>query len=194
MNQQQDGAVLLLCFIPGFLCGFPMLLILVTALMPNYFKRVKSIVSTRPWQSFFLGLVNFVFFFTIAAIFAESPFVPLKAMAILSLFIVLPLMTVVGLATAASITGERVLALLTERPGTPLGRLIVGIVALGISALLPIIGWVVLLILLMTGFGAALLVLFRRNGVIPVDSQAESPVAPATPEIPAEPETLKPDI
>jgi hypothetical protein len=191
MNEQQDGAVFLLCLIPGFLCGFPMLLILVTALMPDYFKRTKSIVSTRPWQSFFLGLVNFVFFFTIAAVFAESPFVPLKAMAILSVFIVLPLMTVIGLATAASIAGERVLALLTERTGTPLGRLLVGIVSLGISALLPIIGWVVLIVLFMTGFGAALLALFRRNGAIPVDSQSESPVALETPEIPVGPETSK---
>ena len=178
MNQQQnDGAALLLCLIPGFLCGLPMLLILVTALMPAYFKRTKSIVSTRPWQSFLLGLVNFVFFFTIAAIFAESPFVPLKALAILSLFIVLPLMMVIGLATAASMAGERVLALLTERPGTPLGRLVVGIVSLGLSALLPIIGWVVLLALFITGFGAALLALFRQNGSIPLDTQSESPVA-----------------
>jgi hypothetical protein len=190
MNEQQDGAALLLCLIPGFLCGFPMLLILVTALMSDYFKHTKSIVSTRPWQSFFLGLVNFVFFFTIAAVFAESPFVPLKAMAILSVFIVLPLMTVIGLATAASIAGERVLALLTERTGTPLGRLVVGIVSLGISALLPIIGWVVLIVLFMTGFGAALLALFRRNGAIVVDAQSQSPVAPETPE-PIEPETSK---
>ena len=173
MNEQAGGAFVLFCLIPGFLCGFPMLLILVTALMPNYFERAKYIVSTHPWQGFFLGLVNFVFFFTIAAVFAESPFVPLKAIAILSLFIVLPLMTVIGLAIAAGIAGERVLALLTERPGTPLGRLVVGIVSLGISALLPIIGWVVLIVLFMTGFGAALLALFRRNGGIPVDSQSE---------------------
>jgi hypothetical protein len=187
MNEQQNGAALLLCLIPGFLCGFPMLLILITALMPDYFKHTKSIVTTRPWQSFFLGLINFVFFFTIAAVFAESPFVPLKAMAILSLFIVLPLMTVVGLATAASIAGERVLALLTDRSGTPLGRLVVGIVSLGISALLPIIGWIVLIILFMTGFGAALLALFRRNGTISVESQPkQTPAVPETSEASAE--------
>jgi hypothetical protein len=187
MNEQQDGAVFLLCLIPGFLCGFPMLLILVMALMPDYFKRSKSIVSTRPWQSFFLGLVNFVFFLTIGAVFAESPFVPLKTIALVSLFIVLPLMTVVGLATAASITGERVLALLTKQPGTPLGRLVIGIICLGISALLPIIGWSALGILLMAGFGAALLALFRRNGTIPVESQSEeTPLVPETSESPAE--------
>jgi hypothetical protein len=187
MNNQDQGALALFCLIPGFLCGFPMLLILVTALMPNYFKRSKSIVSTHPWQSFFLGLVNFVFFFTIAAVFAESPFVPLKAIALLSLFIVLPLMTVIGLGTAAGITGERVLALLTERPGTPLGRLVVGIVSLGLSALLPIIGWVVLIVLFMTGFGAALLALFRRNGVIPAESQpTQTSALPETSEASAE--------
>jgi hypothetical protein len=175
MNNQGSGA--LLCLVPGLLCGLPMLLVLVIALVPTYFDRARRIVYIHPWQSLLLGLVNFVFFLAIAAVFGESAFAPLKAIAGLSLFIVLPLMTVTGLATASGVAGERVLALLTERPGTLLGSLVIGIVCLGLSALLPIIGWLVLAILLMAGLGAALLALFRRNGTIPVESRPETPAS-----------------
>ena len=185
MNNQGPRA-LVFCLIPGLLCGFPTLLVLVTALVPTYFDRARRVVSTRPWQSFLLGLVNFVFFFAIAAVFGQAAFAPLKAIAVLSLLIVLPLMIVTSLATAASVAGERVLALLTERPGRPLGTLVIGIVCLGLSALLPIIGWLVLAVLLMTGLGAALLALFQRNGTIPFESRTEASAVPESSETPAE--------
>ncbi len=185
MNNQESG-VLVLFLVPGLVCGFPMLLILVTALIPTYFDRTGRTLSVHPWRSFLLGLINFVFFFAIAAVFGESTIAPLKSIAILSLFVVLPLMTIAGLATAAGIVGERVLAFLTERPGTRLGALVIGIICLGLSALLPIIGWLVLAILLMTGFGAALLALLRRNGTIPVEPGPEAPAVPAASETTAE--------
>jgi hypothetical protein len=185
MNNQGPRA-LVFSLIPGLFCGLPTLLVLVTALVPTYFDRARRIVSTRPWQSFLLGLVNFVFFFAIAAVFGESAFPPLKGIAALSVLIVLPLMTVIGLAAASGVAGERVLALLTERPGTLLGTLVIGIVCLGLSALLPIIGWLVLAVLLMTGFGAALLALLRRNGTIPLESRTEASVVPESSEMPAE--------
>ncbi len=136
--------------------------------------------------SLLLGLTNFVFFLAIAAVFGDSALVPLKAMAVLSLFFVLPLMTVAGLATAAAVVGERVLALLTERPGTPLGTLIIGIICLGLSALFPLVGWLVLAILLIMGFGAALLALVRRNGAIPVATRPEAPTKGGASEASAE--------
>jgi hypothetical protein len=181
MNNQESAAFLL-CLIPGLLCGFPTSLVLVTALLPTFFERARHILAARPWRSFLLGLVNFLFFFAIAAVFAEAGFALLKGVAFLSLFVVLPLMVVAGLATAAGIVGERVLALLTERSGTALATLVVGIVCLGLSALLPIVGWLVLIILLMTGFGAALLALLRRNGNAPVERDPEASTMPATPE------------
>ena len=100
--------------------------------------------------------------------------------------IILPLMTIAGLATAAGIVGERVLAFFTERPGTRLGTLVIGIICLGLSALLPIFGWLVLAILLMMGFGAALLALLRPNGTIPVGPGPEASVVPAASETTAE--------
>jgi len=101
MNNQESGAIAL-CLVPGLLCGFPVLLVLVTALVPTHFNRARRIASTHPWQSFLLGLVNFVFFLAIVAVFGESAFAPLKGIAILSLFIVLPLMAVALIADGVS--------------------------------------------------------------------------------------------
>jgi hypothetical protein len=182
MNDQQSGAVALLCLIPSFICGFPILLIVITALLPTYFERAKQTVISHPWQSFFLGLINFVFFFTIGAVFAEAGFAPIRLVAVLSLFIILPLMTVTGFATAAGLIGERVMTRFTDRQSRPVVSFIIGIVCLGLSALVPIVGWAILVIVLMIGFGASLLALFRRrNGVIPVDPQPESSDTSSTP-------------
>jgi len=187
MNEQQSGAVALLCLIPSLICGFPILLIVITALLPAYFERAKQAVTSHPWQSFFLGLVNFVFFFTLGAVFAEAGFVPLRLVAVLSLFIILPLMAVTGFATAAGLIGERVLTRFSDRQGRPVISFITGIVCLGLSALVPLVGWAILIIMLMVGFGASLLALFRRNGAIPVESQpAQTSALPETSEASAE--------
>ena len=162
MNDQASGAFLL-CLVPGLLIGFPTLLILLTALAPGFFARARRVVSAHPWQSFLLGLINFCFFFAIAAVFSESAVVPLKVVAGLVVLAVLPLMVVVGAAAAAGIAGERLLAFLFERPGTPLATLVLGLIGLGLVGLLPILGWLILAILLMIGFGASLLALFRRS-------------------------------
>ena len=185
MNNQESRA-LVLCLVPGLLCGLPTLLVLVTALVPTYFDRARRMVSTHPWQTFLLGLINFVFFSAIAAVFGEAAFAPLQGIALLSLFVVLPLMTIAGLATAAGMVGERVLALLTERSGTQLGALVIGIICLGLSALLPILGWLLLIILLMAGFGAALLALLWRNRGIPTDVGPEESVSPGASEVPVD--------
>jgi len=173
MNDQQSGVVALLCLIPSFICGFPVLLIVITALLPAYFERAKQTVTYHPWQSFFLGLVNFVFFFAIGAVFAEAGFAPIRVVAVLSLFIILPLMTVVGFATAAGLIGERVLTRFTDWQSRPIVSFIIGVVCLGLGALVPLVGWAILVIMLMLGFGASLLALFRRNGAIPIDPQPE---------------------
>ncbi len=186
MNNDQAGVLVLLTLTCGLLFGLPFLLILITALMSKYLERAKQTVSDLPWQSFFLGLVNFFFFFAIGAIFAEAGFVPLRAIAILSLFLVLPMMILIGLVVAAGFTGERVLTLFTEKQKKPLVALVIGIIALGFSALVPIVGWAVLTILLMIGFGAAILTLFRRNGTVPVESWSKSPAEPEASKTPTE--------
>ena len=192
MNDQQSGVVALLCLIPSFICGFPILLIVITALLPVYFERAKQTVASHPWQSFFLGLINFVFFFTLGAVFAEAGFPLLRLVAGLSLFIILPLMTVTGFATAAGLIGERVMSHFTDQQGKPIVSFIIGIVCLGLSAVVPIVGWAILVILLMIGFGASLLALLRRrNGAVPIEPWSESSTETKIPEISGESETPK---
>ena len=84
MNEQQFGAVFVILIGLGFLVGLLMLLILVSALIPGFFERAKQTTSTHPWQSFLLGLVNFVFFLTITAVFIDTAIVPLKTIAVLT--------------------------------------------------------------------------------------------------------------
>ena len=187
MNNNDGGAVFVLFSLTcGLFCGLPILLILTTALLSNYLERARQTVYTHTWQSFLLGLINFVFFFTIGAIFAEAGLVPLKAFALLSLFIVLPLMMLTGLVVAASIAGERVVPLFTDKTVKPLVSLIVGIICLGFSAIVPIVGWAMLGVLMMIGFGAALVTLFRRNGHIDISPVNSPPELTDTPNAPTE--------
>jgi len=164
MNNENAGGVIIILF--GLLCGLPMLLILLAALMTRFLERAKGMLLAHPWQSFFLGLVNTLFFLAIGLLFAEVGFVPLKAMAFLSLFIALPIIIMMGLAVAVGLVGERVLTLFTQKSGVPIVTLIVGIIFLGFSALTPIVGWALLVILIIMGFGATLLALFRRSETI----------------------------
>jgi hypothetical protein len=55
-----------------------------------------------------------------------------------------------------------------------LGTLVIGIICLGFSALLPVIGWLVLVLLLVAGLGAALLVLLQRNGAVPTEAKPDA--------------------
>jgi hypothetical protein len=171
-----------LCMGPALLCGLPMLLVVLIALAPKYFGRARRTAASRVWQSFLLGLVNYLFFSVIAAIVGSLGISFLEAVAVFIAFVVLPLMVVIGGAVVAGLVGERVLALLTEQTASPLANLVIGMVCMGICALLPVVGWFVLLVLLMIGFGAALLALFRRDAKV----EPASLPGPKASEAPAE--------
>ncbi len=173
MNNQP---VVAFFFSIGMLCGLPMFLILMTALLPRHIERAGTTLIQHPRQSFFLGLVNFLFFLTIGVFLAEAAFPLLKFIALVSLFIVLPVIIVTGLAVGVDFIGARVLALFTRQPGRHILRLIVGIVFLGISALTPIVGWAVLLVVIVMGFGAALVSVFRRRPPSPAGDDDDDPL------------------
>jgi hypothetical protein len=171
-----------LCVGPALLCGLPMLLVVLIALAPKYFGRARRTAARRVWQSFLLGLVNYLFFTVVAAVVGSLGFSFLEGIAAFIAVIVLPLMIVIGGAVVTGLVGERVLALLTDQTASPLANLVIGMICMGICALLQVIGWFVLLVLLMIGFGAALLALFRRNGDEP---RPEIPSDPEAPEVAA---------
>ena len=176
----------LLCVLPGFLCGLPMLVVLATALLTRYLERVKRATAAFPWQSFLLGLVNAVFWLAIAIVMGDSASAALKVIAALIVLILLLAITLIGLPAAANIAGERVLALLTDRPNPRMFTLVVGILCLGISALLPIVGWLAVAVLVLTGLGAALLALLRPKQIPPAPPPAEASSVPKEPAARAE--------
>ena len=153
-------------FIPVFLLiltviGLPALLVLLSALIPDYVQRAQTVMRARPWRSLFLGLVNTVFF-GVLALFAGSDFAPVVFLGGVSLFIVLPLCLLVGLLVATGIVGERVWTQLSSTPARLLKEQLLGIFILGPALLVPIFGWLLFLGLILSGLGAGILALFQR--------------------------------
>ncbi len=151
-----------LCLLSMIIVGLPPMLILLTALAPGYVGRARAVMRGRPCRSFLLGLINFVFFAALSLL-ADVPFAPLAFVGIFALLIVLPLFLLVGLLVAAGIVGERVWLQIASRPGSLLGSLVLGILALGLTVLVPIFGWLLFLGLVMAGMGAAILALFQHT-------------------------------
>jgi hypothetical protein len=144
------GVIMLLC---APTAGLPALLILLTALAPNYVERARDVMRRRSGRSFLLGLVNFAFFFAVALLGA------------LSALVALPILLIAGLLTATGVSGERVWQQITPKPVSLLGSQAIGILAMGLTLLAPIVGWMLFAGLVFTGLGASIIALFHRAQV-----------------------------
>ena len=155
------GLVILLC---APTAGLPALLILLTALAPDYVDRARSVMRRWPGKSFLLGLINFVFFFAVALL-ANVEYAPAQLLGALSVLIILPILLTAGLLTAAGVAGERVWQQITSKPASLLGSLTIGILVTGLTLLAPIVGWMLFLGLVFAGLGASIIALLRRKQV-----------------------------
>ncbi|MDY7077153.1 MAG: hypothetical protein SXV54_09540 [Chloroflexota bacterium] len=153
-----SGAI---CLLGMAIVGLPPMLILLTALVPGYVERARAVVQAQPRRSFALGLVNGLFFGALSLL-TGAEWAPVTLIGGLSLVIVLPLFLVLGLLVAAGIAGERIWLQVTSRPGSLLGATVLGTLVLGLTLLVPILGWVLFLGLTLTGLGASIQALFRR--------------------------------
>lgn len=153
------GLIMLLCTPTA---GLPALLILLTALAPSYVERARSVMRKWPGRSFSLGLVNFVFFFAIALL-ANVEFAPIQLIGVLAVFIALPILLTAGLLTTTGVVGERIWQQIASKPASLLGSLAIGILAMGLTLLAPIVGWMLFLGLVSTGLGASIIAIFRRK-------------------------------
>lgn len=159
--------------------GLPAILVLVTALVPDYAERARAVMQDRLWRSFLLGLVNFLFFGALAASvawFLNINFAPGAIPGVLSMLIVLPLLFSAGLLASAGVVGERLWAHIVSRPGrmvSLLRSLVVGIVIMGLMLLIPVFGWIFFLGLVTSGLGAAIIALSQRK-----QPQTEPPLPP----------------
>jgi hypothetical protein len=144
------------------LVGLPPMLILLTALAPQYVERARALMRGRAWHSLLMGLVN-TLFFGVLSLLAGAEFAPLAIVGAIALLVMLPLFLLVGLLVAAGFVGERVWLQVASRPGSLLGSLVLGTAVLGLAMLVPLFGWVLFFALIMTGLGAGILALFQGS-------------------------------
>jgi hypothetical protein len=161
-----DGTGLVLLWICATMLGAPAILALLTALAPKYVGQARKVMLKRPVRSFFLGLVNFVFFSALVVLTAIE-FVPAQLIGAISVLICLPVLLIVGLLTAAGIVGEKLWLQVAAKPGTLLGSLIIGVLLLGLVLIVPFVGWTIVLGLILAGLGASIIALFSRRQVQP---------------------------
>lgn len=161
-NSSTNDVIGIIMFLCAPTVGLPALLILLTALVPNYVRRARGVMHKWPGRSFLLGLINFAFFFAVALL-ANVEFAPVQLVGALSVLVVLPILLTAGLLTATGVVGERVWQQVTSRSASLLGSLAIGILVMGLTLLVPIIGWMLFLGLVFTGLGASIIVLFRRK-------------------------------
>lgn len=131
-------------------------------LLPSAVEGSRAALLRSPWRAFFVGLANYLFLggISLALFSTEAP--PLGAVGLV-LVVFLVTVTVIGLAGLVMLVGER-LAGLQNRPASPFKQLVWGTAATALAGLLPFVGWFLLLpVLLMVAFGAALLAWRNRN-------------------------------
>jgi hypothetical protein len=156
-----QSAFSLFCLLPLFLVSLPILFVVQETMLPDLLERSRAHLDGVPRRSLLVGLINGLFFLVLAVILGNSG-VGLLALLGLLLTLALLLLTVVGLGVLAGTVGRRVFAL-WERPASPAARLLVGSVALEALLFVPLVGWLVLIGLGLSGFGAVLLALWRRR-------------------------------
>jgi MFS family permease len=154
-----EGGAGLLGLIALAVCILALLLV-VAALWPGFTQRAKDNLETSPGKSLMVGLVNYVFLGAIILVAANLG--PVGAIGLLLVGVLLA-GTFLGLPAAALLVGER-LHQLRERETTRWDELLTGGAALYLAALMPLVGWFLLLpALCLWSFGAAALALASRR-------------------------------
>lgn len=159
--QAIQTAVTLFCLLPLFLVSLLALFVVLEVLLPDVLGESRSRLARTPRRAFLIGLVNGVFFLALAVILGDSG-VGLLAFIGALLLLALLLLAVIGLGALGGTVGDRVFAL-WERPASPALRLVAGGIALEALLFVPVVGWLILAVLGLSGFGAVLLALWHRR-------------------------------
>ena len=150
----------------GFLITLPALWLLMRALFPAAVERSRGRIEATPIRCFLAGFLPAL----VALALMAQPAPGGKGLGVL-LFLVLVLLSGIGLAGFSMIVGERLPS--TADAGRPWRGLVRGAVCLELAFLLPVLGWLgILPIVLVTGLGAAMMALFSRGGSAPAPAAA----------------------
>lgn len=162
-----EGGAGLLGLIVLALCILALLLV-VAAVWPGFTLRAKANLEASPGKTFMVGLVNYVFLGAIALVAAN-----LGPVAVIGLLLACVLLvgTFLGLPAVALLVGER-LNDLREGETSPWSEIVGGGAALYLAALVPFVGWFLLLpALCLWSFGAAALTLASRREREPLGAE-----------------------
>jgi hypothetical protein len=136
-----------------------------TALFPQRIAKTNSFIQTLPWRSFGIGLINFVFFFVIAAVLlsvAENAGPFMRGVLTIPALLILAFLSIVlsfGLAGMSHVMGERLFPDLSAWKQT-----LWGTVCLSLACALPFVGWFLLLpYVSFVGIGAVILGALQRE-------------------------------
>ena len=145
--------------------GLAAFFLVTNALFLQRIAETKSIIQSTPARSFGIGLVNFIFFFVVAAVLlsvAESagPFIKgILTVPALIILAFLAIMLSLGLAGMSNLVGERIVPDASSWKQT-----LWGTVCLSLACALPFVGWFLLLPYVgFVGIGAVILGFFQRN-------------------------------
>ena len=145
--------------------GLAAYFLVINALFPQHVRKTILNSQSMPARSFGIGLVNFVFFFVIAAVLlsiAENAGPFIRSILTIPALIILAFLAMVlslGLVGMSNLIGER---LFPDFPGWR--QTIWGTVCLSFACALPFVGW--FLLLPYVGFvsiGAVILGFFQRD-------------------------------
>jgi hypothetical protein len=113
--------------------------VVLAALFPDRMARTRAAAGRAPGRSFFIGLVNAIFFLVLILALqaiAEATGIQLFAIPALLLLTLLGIAALFGLGGMAQLVGER---LLPERGHY--FRIAAGAVVIGLGCALPFVGW-----------------------------------------------------
>ena len=142
------------------------LLVTVTLLFPGLSIRAAIIQGTMPGRSFFLGAVNFLFFFAIAAVLAQiGEQIPgglgsLFGLAAATLVLLILTVMTFGLSGMVNLLADRI----NVQPVT-IGRKLGAATLLVAAGFAPVIGWFILTpIVLLASLGAGIIAIIQGFG------------------------------
>jgi hypothetical protein len=145
--------------------GLAAFFLVLNALFSERVTKAKLVVQSMPARSFGIGLVNFVFFFVIAAVLlsvAENAGPFIRGILTIPALIILVFLVIVlslGLAGMSNLLGERIFPDFSSWKQTFWGT-----VCLSLACALPFVGWFLLLpYVCFVGIGAVILGFFQRG-------------------------------
>lgn len=147
-----------LAVIAGFLLLASLLFALLTflagALFPTGIERSKAYLLDNTAQSFLVGLILFIFFlplnFILLITLIGIPLIPM-------IWLIYGVLAIWGISVIADILGLKILKAFNYQGTSHLLPLFIGILLFYLLALIPILGWLIMIVIKIMALGTALL-------------------------------------